>query len=572
MTTQNVFLEAALQHAKRGWAVFPLVPRGKTPLVPTGFKAASKDADVIEAWWKKWPDANIGIATGSASGLVVLDFDLKSGGVGTFQELVHAQMLPETFEVSTGGGGVHLYYSRPDFAVGNKQGLRPGMDVRGDGGYVVAPGSIHESGIPYVETNYSESPKSLPTWVASAAPVVASSERSSVVLPEGVRGELAKSTLRFILEGSNAWHADMFKAVMDMKQNGYDQGECLEKLESAGLVMDDTHDLPLVMDVYANRAPKHPPRVSEETLGHVPAGAAPGGESLVLESTGLLHTMNIYLDDKETVMGERTGLDDLDSILGGGFRIGELTAWQAEAGTGKNTFWHKIMHNLLERGIPIGYASFEMDPATEILPNLMSLHFQLNAWKEQPKKEYAEVLTTWPLYFCNTDVITSVDTQIEEWVDALVARGVQHFFFDHLHYMLDNPEDHAMASKLIKRIKKMTKTKPICVQLITQPNKLMEGQSLSGNTMKGGAAINQAVSNMLAMEYLKADDFPGMDVKNIRKITLRKGRFKLTQKNQPVYVQYNPETTDFLELKFEIDHTQPQPVRKSWGKAHELDS
>ena len=141
----NPFLEAALQYAGRGWKVFPLKPRGKTPLVKGGFKAATTNPEQIAKWWGKWPQANVGIATGQASGLIVLDIDGQEGLLTIGRLLSLYGRLPNTAVVRT-ARGAHIYLK------GNlhcKCSSADGLDVRGDGGYVVAPPSVHETGIVY---------------------------------------------------------------------------------------------------------------------------------------------------------------------------------------------------------------------------------------------------------------------------------------------------------------------------------------------------------------------------------------------------------------------------------------
>ena len=137
-------MEAALQYAGRGWRVFPL--NGKVPRAGThGFQDATVDPDVIRGWPS---NANVGIATGA--GLVVIDVDARHGGGDTLAELeARHGRLPETVSVETGGGGEHLYF-RTDAEVRNSAGeLGPGLDVRGAGGYAVAPPSVHPSGRRY---------------------------------------------------------------------------------------------------------------------------------------------------------------------------------------------------------------------------------------------------------------------------------------------------------------------------------------------------------------------------------------------------------------------------------------
>lgn len=124
---------------------------GKHPigdLVPHGVREATTDAQLIKEWWAVYPDANIGIATGTISGIVVLDIDPAHQGDRTLSRLMdRLGDLPPTWTVETGGGGNHVYFRHPSAEVRNSAGkLGPGLDVRGEGGYVVAPPSRHASG------------------------------------------------------------------------------------------------------------------------------------------------------------------------------------------------------------------------------------------------------------------------------------------------------------------------------------------------------------------------------------------------------------------------------------------
>ncbi len=144
-------LGAALAAAGRGWSVVVVRPRGKAPLVPwLELQQRRAHQDEIREWFRRWPDANVGVVTGAISGLVVLDIDPGHGGrdsLATFEEGLGR--LPETVEAITGGGGRHLYFSHPGGTVPNRAGVAPGIDVRGDGGSIVMPPSIHPSGRRY---------------------------------------------------------------------------------------------------------------------------------------------------------------------------------------------------------------------------------------------------------------------------------------------------------------------------------------------------------------------------------------------------------------------------------------
>ena len=116
-----------------------------------GLHEATIDANQIREWWARWPDANIGIRTGARSNLVVLDIDPRHGGEEALAELANRDpTVLDTRLIRTGSGGCHLYFAHPGHTVRNSAGLlAPGIDVRGDNGYVVAPPSIHASGRSY---------------------------------------------------------------------------------------------------------------------------------------------------------------------------------------------------------------------------------------------------------------------------------------------------------------------------------------------------------------------------------------------------------------------------------------
>jgi hypothetical protein len=142
---------AAAGYLRRGWSVVPLRPASKLPAIRwEKYQHEHADAATLARWRRRWPDLNIGIVTGAVSGLVVLDLDPRHGGVESLAglERLHGA-LPETVEAETGGGGRHLYFACPEAAPRNEAGLAPGLDLRGEGGMVVAPPSIHPSGIPY---------------------------------------------------------------------------------------------------------------------------------------------------------------------------------------------------------------------------------------------------------------------------------------------------------------------------------------------------------------------------------------------------------------------------------------
>ena len=149
MTEQltNSNLAAALCYAQRGWSIIPIVSTGKKkkPDLKTWSPYQNQRAEekTIRAWFEANPQRNIGIVTGHISGLVVLDVDGEQGRAS-----VRGFTLPATPTVQT-GKGFHYYFSHPGYHVANAVGFLPGLDNRADGGYVVAPPSVHEYGSRY---------------------------------------------------------------------------------------------------------------------------------------------------------------------------------------------------------------------------------------------------------------------------------------------------------------------------------------------------------------------------------------------------------------------------------------
>lgn len=168
-------LQAALAAGARGWSVVPLRPGGKVPLIPwQELQQRRADAGEIRRWFRRWPDANVGVVTGAISQLAVLDVDPRHGGEQSLGALQREhEPLPVTVTVQTGGGGHHLYFAHPGDVVPNRVAMRAGLDIRGDGGCVAMPPSLHPSGRRYRWTRGHSpddiAPAAMPNWLRVVA-------------------------------------------------------------------------------------------------------------------------------------------------------------------------------------------------------------------------------------------------------------------------------------------------------------------------------------------------------------------------------------------------------------------
>jgi Bifunctional DNA primase/polymerase, N-terminal/AAA domain/Primase C terminal 1 (PriCT-1) len=214
----NPLLRDALQYATSGWRVFPLhTPTpdgcscgkskcqnaGKHPRTATGLKEASADEATIRGWWTRWPEANIGIVTGTETGLCVLDVDGEHGQASLLA-LESPESFPKTLRSLTGRRGsngertgAHLYFTlSPGAKLRNSAGLLgKGLDIRAAGGYVVAPPSLHASGLRYEWDGDGNTIADLPAWLIAKAskPTLAAVSSPHNIIREGQRNSTLTS-------------------------------------------------------------------------------------------------------------------------------------------------------------------------------------------------------------------------------------------------------------------------------------------------------------------------------------------------------------------------------------------
>ena len=162
-------LEWALFYASLGWSVVPVRRGEKIPAERWArFQTLPADHAQIMAWFADNPTFGVGLIQGGRSATIVLDFDAASGGLETLAEL-DARGLPQSVRQFTPGGGVHVVLLHPGRYVPTRKSVRPGMDVRGDGGFIVATPSVHANGREYawdVDAHPEETPVAdCPAWL-----------------------------------------------------------------------------------------------------------------------------------------------------------------------------------------------------------------------------------------------------------------------------------------------------------------------------------------------------------------------------------------------------------------------
>jgi hypothetical protein len=224
---QQAMLDAALRYAERGRAVLP-VSRSKKPINANGSRSATTDSQQIAAWWQAHPTAQIGIATGSISGIWVIDVELKNGKDGikalrrefgdqfTIDEKTLVQKTPT-------GGFQFVFVWDEDREIRNVRDVLEGVDIRGDGGFIVAaPSSFSVDGkrITYQWNDAAYQPVNAPDWAWVLTERAQASRSKPVDLNNAIRG---------VQQGSR--HNDLFRIACMLHSRGVTQATATTFLE-----------------------------------------------------------------------------------------------------------------------------------------------------------------------------------------------------------------------------------------------------------------------------------------------------------------------------------------------------
>lgn len=246
---QKAMLVQALEYASRGWHVIPCGYR-KQPLTPHGSKDGTTSREKIEAWWNENPKSQIGICTGRVSGFWVVDIDRKGGRDGLESLKAHfcdRFTLEEGLFQKTPTGGRHLCFAyNEDHPVGCPTGVLDGVDIRGDGGYILAaPSTLNVNGEwkEYAWKDPDADPTPAPEWAIDLIKM-GNTERSqhpdlqaalSGGLPEGVRDEsLFRIACLLEREGVDPDTARAFIATVAANCNPpFDQAMAVNKVDKA---------------------------------------------------------------------------------------------------------------------------------------------------------------------------------------------------------------------------------------------------------------------------------------------------------------------------------------------------
>jgi KaiC/GvpD/RAD55 family RecA-like ATPase len=506
--------------------IFPLKPNSKVPATPNGFKDAQPEAE-----WEGYGqgeddhrpiDYNWGLPTGAANGITVLDWD-DPAEADKYRHLMPAQRVKTP-------KGEHWYYNYTA-SLKTTVGLIPGLDIRNDGAYVVAAGSS----VDQVEYKKFAEPLAEDLY-----------EYHNYVPAEFIQLQARKSEApkepseaADVMEGGR--NHFLTSVAGAMRKQGVDEealSEALTAINEAQCNPPLTHR---EVDRIANSVGRYLPDPDE---------APDTGEGV--KAADLVPSMYEYLSNPKRMEGESTGIEGMDKLLGGGYREGELIAIHAPGKTGKSTLLHKLIHGLVARNKPVAYASREMYPDTEVLPDILSIELQQSVYKSKLKEDdYSQLVAEWPLYFAK-----GYGHMPEQSLSNFVQmhkkeHGVEVFFVDHLQF-LTKEEDYKEMASIIKALIRLAKEEQVCIVLVIQPKNVEFGQELGLNTLRGGAALGQGITALFTM---KRSTEPGSE--NITKLALVAKRSKLAKEGH-IHLQYDSTTQDLTEIEWERDEPEEE--------------
>lgn len=510
--------------------IFPT--RNKQPLTPQGFKNARP-----ESQWTGRESTEWGLPCGERNGVFVVDVDNKPDENGLTGVKYHEQKGTDwghTLKVETPSGGYHVFYRYTEAVRLFKNSVRidTGTDFRTEGGYVVLYAPIDSSGI-------REIPKNLLDYF--------------IAKNESRRKNLVANDSKDAIEGSR--NAFLTRQAGKMQRLGVLTLTALQEVNFSRC------SPPLydgeVMQIF-NSISRYAPE---------PELALPDQQK---EANGieLIDDMLEYLRNDAAIAGESTGIAQLDDLLGGGKRLGELSVMLAEAKSGKNTFWHYQMVKMMDRGLAMAYASRELDPATEVMPNLVTLAMQQNVYKNRLTADaIKERIQKWKLVFSEGIGQYDDPEDLFKWIEAKVEEGIKYFWIDHLHFCLPDSEDFKALSSFIRKLRTMSRGRMVHIDLIIQPKGGTTQHTKSGKLidndldigmLRGGASLGQGLDNLITMQRSRDDEGNKIDVS---KITLKTTRNKLAKLGS-FYVSYDREKMTFQSCNkpdedIQVEHFEP---------------
>lgn len=491
-------------YIQKGWQVLPLVSKDKKPLVPWK-NGGSLDEHTVIGWFDMWPDANLGIVTGKKSGFVVLDVDSGHGGDETLLQLMDKYgALPETPISRTGGGGMHYLFLCPDFEISNSAGkLGPGLDIRGDGGQICAPPSVHKTGNLYKWDDYFKPSRfpiaPMPSWMLELLKVKTPSHAAQYASGQGFYEAGTRNSSLTSLAGTMR-RRNMAKETIYVALQSENERRCSPPLPE--------EEIKSIVESVSKYAPNEWPGTKKQ----VAVSIQPPETS----SMGL----NKLTEELETPMSfVGTGLGNFDEKLGGLPR-GYLTLIAARPGMGKTTLAMQIARNVAVSGKKVLFISLEMLSGELWLKSALGI--AETAWKDYSTgevpagtknrlqkviiPELQEALQDRLLIYDQAQDCTTTDM-----INTMVANiKPDLMIIDHLAYLADENENEIKRLGMIcRRLRTIAQNHDLALLLLHHANRSTDDRKNQTKEprmadIRGSGEIEQA-ADIILMPYIPSN-------------------------------------------------------------------
>lgn len=482
-------LNHALRYLNIGLSVIPLRPKGKEPLIKwEEFQKRRATPEEVKGWFVRWPTANIGIVAGAISRIVVVDLD---GPEGITQALL---MKLSSSVISLTGNGKHLWYRNPLNTVGNAVRLLPGVDVRGEGGYVVAPPSVHENGRRYRWLN-PLNPNFLPNFPSGLIPQESTGLLTTIshTSKEESRSEFKpKLDIAKALQEMKNGNIDdtLFTICSRLRADGYTDSDARVLLEphadKAGATRGHLDDK--IKNVWERYEPRKPADLRMDRCTGQPGSNLDNG--LVIHSPTNPDSLKQYeqcrMDIQPGERGLQTGYPKLDVMLQGGLKSSRLFTVAARTGTGKTNWLLGVTREVCRSGKTVLLFSTEM-PFKQIWDRYI-------ATLEDP-----EEFKRHKFYICD-----SFAPNLEKVEAAINEIKPDVFMFDHINHISEEQRELGTFMQGLNYLRR----KYECAGIVTaQLNRsadwvdLKTGEKVTPrmSMIKGSGTIEQASSRVLLL-------------------------------------------------------------------------
>lgn len=481
--------ECAYALLKSGKSIFP-VGKDKRPLVRSWqeFQTRRATKEELDKWFEMWPDMNYAVVTGKISGIAVIDIDPRHGGV------LDDRFPQDTTIIKTGNGGYHLYYKWSE-GIGNRTNVYEGIDVRGEGGYVVGPLSnteIEQNGVKTggLYTIMKSRPfLPFPLNLGQDRPKERHSLGDLVAQPEGSRNDSLTSVVGKLLLTTNPenWNTEIYPVVCAINQtynppldirevNTIYRSICNKELQRRKQLEEEKKKIKdekvkeLLTQVQTEISTDLPIEDQEEAQKRLLEVAKIYAGEDRLETS---EEISLRLDNEPEEEKIMSGYEKLDSIIKG-FRLGQLVIVSGYTKHGKSNFTMDLTRKLKQYN-PVWF------------PLEMGAEEMVRIFKER-KQEIP--------HFLAPRTVTAVSL---EWIESKIVEGIAKYnskivMIDQLDFIvpLQMKDHHQMVGETVRAVRSLARKWGVTIFLICHLNgQAKMTQAPSMENLKGSTSIQQ---------------------------------------------------------------------------------